>query len=170
MYLVVKAENYGPAAATNVIIDMRLLTPAGDAIEASKKRMREPVWGVGHHRTFMPRRSDQIEALNDLADAGLRLKLEWSWSDGRRSGWLRGGLPRQERTVTYSLRDFADDMYGGGALIEANPLDQLPKIVSNLKKLTHSVDEIPRVLDRPRTEALIRKRLAQSETETPPDE
>ena len=151
MYLTVIAENYGPAAATDVLVFMRLRTSRGDAIGRSERRMREPEWGPGHRRTFMPRREqERIESLNELAESDLVLELEWAWSDGRRLFWRigRGAYVRQNRKATYQLRTFRDDMYGGQALLDPDPLTALPRIHADLKDINQSLDKVRRALDR----------------------
>jgi hypothetical protein len=143
MYLEVIAENYGPATAADVVGFIRLIDAGGNALPASEQRQAEPVWGPGGTRRFMPRpdADGQILALRDLGERGLSLCLEWQWSDSAR--WLfdlaqRRKFARHKHVSTYDLRRYSEDIYGGRALVENDPLATLPKINEELGKVRGS--------------------------------
>lgn len=153
MYLDVIAENYGPASATDVVVIIRLLDESGNPIGSSEQRLAEPVWGPGRLRKFMPRPDSegQITVLNELAGAGMSLYLEWSWTDGRRS--LRDIVvrrpTRQHHIRTFELRKYREDIYGGKAMIDHDPLNALPKIREELERLRRVIEKIHGTMDGP---------------------
>jgi hypothetical protein len=152
-YVALVAENYGPAAARELDLVFYFADAAGAEVGNSRRHYREPVVGPDRPRRFLPRvnKSDLL-TLEEMANAGLHLKVEWSW----RHRGLIGRLVRRHESTDYGMVEFRDGLYGGEALAEEEPLDALPRIQKDLHELADQVRRIHDIMDAPRLEAQIR--------------
>lgn len=124
--------NYGPASAREVVISYHLAGADG-AVVGESRRQAETMLGVGEARKFLPAMASGSSMLNDLAQAGVTLHVEWSWADDRRLLWFFPKRHTQKRT--WPAADLARDLYGGWALTERDGAEDLHEIAVKMREI-----------------------------------
>jgi hypothetical protein len=124
--------NYGPASARDVVISHHLTAPDG-TVAGKSRRQAETMLGVGEARKFLPATPGKSSMLNEMAQAGLTLHVEWSWADDRRLLWFFPKRHQQKRT--WPAADLARDLYGGWALTERDGAEDLHEIAEKLREI-----------------------------------
>lgn len=148
MYVAVRFVNYGPAIAEDVSLRIQL-TKDGQPIDSSKRVHVEPLFPVGHERTFLLSVADsKYESLNELAEQKIGLELSWSWEDGRRRR-LRGRRIAQHKDKAYTFATLREGFYGGRALRDKEPDEHIRAGVDELKKMRRALDAIKKEIEGP---------------------
>jgi len=167
-YAAVVAVNYGPAVARDFDLRFHLVDEGGADIGGARHH-REPVLGPGRPRRFLPRVADnKLQTLQELADMGARVELEWEWRDqSSLLGDLRRRLPqgslgqtlfgdgsavrgrRHKESATFSLTELRDGLYGGGAVADRDALDALPDLHKAVAELMTEVRGIHQIMAEP---------------------
>lgn len=157
MYIAISVVNYGPAIARNVDLTF-WLEKDGEEVGGSRRVHGEPLFPSGWHRTFLPDRDDAGGAttLDELANQGLTLRLQWSWTDGRQWPW-KTARPRERRTV-YSMADLRTKFYGGGALVESDAAASAERAADEVGKIRSVLENLDRRLERGQMEYLLAQR------------
>ncbi|MEW6226005.1 MAG: hypothetical protein AB1627_15375 [Chloroflexota bacterium] len=132
LHLELVVTNYGPANARDVEIAFEFRDEL-DRVAGTPRRQGETLLGPGDSRRFLPSPAEQLLDLNGLAAQGLRLVVELSWTDDRRRLWF---LPtRRKRQRAYLAADLVRDLFGGWALTERDPHEDLHAIAEKLGKV-----------------------------------
>lgn len=146
-HVIITIENFGPALARDVVFDLDLIEK-GERLEAWHRRQVQALLPAGVRRQFLPREGNQSPTtLQELADRDMHLRLQWSWTDGRRR--LLGHPHRHERDVTFPLRDVAAGYYGGGALVEHDVAHYLEQVSGHVQQLVKQLERIHGLMDGP---------------------
>lgn len=141
MYLELVALNGGPTNARDVKIAFRFTGPDG-TIEGAPRTQVDPLLAPGHNRRFLASPSEGLATLNEYADRGLTLEVDWSWTDDRRRFWF---LPRRhQRFAEWAAADLRAGLYGGWALTERDRDDDIHKIADAARDIEKHMKVVAR--------------------------
>jgi hypothetical protein len=162
-YLAVVAENYGPAPALQFTVSYCLVGGHGESL-AGKRTYREPVFGPGKTRRFMPGPdgAGKIETLSELADKNVVIRLEWQWQD---RGGVFGRTRKHNQEATHPLTEIRDGLYGSPALSEERLLDVFSSMQDDMHELAGEVRSMREIMEEPRTQRQITDYLAKRAAE-----
>ena len=148
MYLAGRVENAGPAVARDLEWLVTLRGPDGKEIEPMR-RYAQPMFAPEKYRTMMldPRNRGSTTALRQLADEGMVIDVEWSWTDGRRR-WPFGPHARHTRTDQWDCKQLSTDFFEALILTETPPMLKLSGMADEVKKAAKDVRKIPDELRR----------------------
>jgi hypothetical protein len=109
-------QNYGPAIAKSIRFRY-WIEIEGVIVAGTDRTQAEPMFPVGRRRRFLQTTRDgEIDTLTELAQRKAVLRAEWTWTDLRRSLWVRTKTNRG--SVTFPCENLRDGFYGGWALLE----------------------------------------------------
>jgi hypothetical protein len=132
VYIELDVRNYGPANARDVVISFGFRDASG-AVVGEPRRQGETLLAPGGGRRFLPSPDQQLLDLHTLAERGLTLRLDWSWQDDRRRLWFL--RTRHERKRLWAAQRLREDLFGGWALVERQPDEDLHQLADTLRKI-----------------------------------
>jgi hypothetical protein len=141
LYVQLVLRNTGPGLARQVTATRWLQRP--DRARVAEHRHAQPSLSAGQHKTFFVDEESGhggMSSLEALATAGYTLEYEWTWKD---DAMLFGQWRRpHSRRETQNLTQLRADFYGGWSLIEADPMESVPKVVDELKATRKALEGI----------------------------
>jgi hypothetical protein len=157
--LELEVRNFGPANARDVVIAYHL-TAADGSVVGDKFRRAETMFGVGDGLHFLPGGPKQLVELETMAGAGMILRVELSWMDGRRRlaflpsrhvlrrEWRAADLHRDLIPGGWPLeeRDSAEDLHEIAAKLRAIEMGQKAGhegFVRGVNAITHAIASTP---------------------------
>jgi hypothetical protein len=132
LLLELRVRNLGPAVARDVVIEFWFTDPSGATV-GERRRQGEQSLGPGDGRRFLPMAGAQLADLNSLGAANLTIHVQWRWIDDRRG--VRRRPERHERELAIPAEQLGRDFFGGWALTQSDPDDDLHTIAEAIEKL-----------------------------------
>jgi hypothetical protein len=144
MYLEVRLENFGPANARDVRLDVRTEDPGGQLVAGSEHRLGETILAAGRHRTILALPAGRSD-LRVMATAGYVVVATWSWTDDR--SLLPFGTRIQRRAVRTPALAVQEAYYPGHVIIEPT-LDELARDIRNdIRETRRAIERRPLTAD-----------------------
>lgn len=140
MYLEVRLENFGPANARDVRLEVLTEDPEGQTVPDSEHRLAEGGLAAGRHRTILALPGNRGD-LRAMATAGYVVVATWSWTDDRSLLPFRSGV--QRRTVRTSALAVQDSYYPGHVMIEPTIDELLRDIRDDIRLMRKAVESRP---------------------------
>ena len=149
LMLEARVENFGPANARNLTLDLHMEDADGTVLRQStaSATLHEDVFPVGTERTMLPRPSPNLK-LAEMAAVDLWVVAQWSWEDGRRLWPLSSRT--QSRQWRVAAKSLVADYYESHALHPASVVGALREVYMNLDRIavvleSHRNDELERL-------------------------
>jgi len=140
MYLEVRLENFGPANARDVRLEVVTEDTVGRPVPESKHRLEESVLAAGQHRSILALPGDRGD-LRAMAAAGCVVVASWSWMDDRSLLPFRSG--RQRRAVRAPALAVQEAYYPGHVMIEPTVDELLRDIRDDIRSMRRAIESRP---------------------------